>query len=222
MRRTSLSTAVRFTLNRVLFLVGWAVLVMRRSTDVVGVRMMISDPAVDRIRCTAKLDDALQLLAAVDPNALRRVQQRVRHVLVWPGDYTAYDVWGGVHLASSHLMSARPAILAGMLVHEATHLRIAACGIPYAPEVRARIEEACVRQEAAFLRKVPEGGEEAAASTMESLQMPWWGEDERYQRIHRSGTDSGRPAWLSDLIFRLGEGDRPHLRKKRGRRSPQM
>jgi hypothetical protein len=50
-----------------------------------------------------------------------------------------------------------PEVLAGVLVHEATHARLEHRGIEHLEPVRDRIEKVCVRQELLFASKLPDG-----------------------------------------------------------------
>jgi hypothetical protein len=48
-------------------------------------------------------------------------------------------------------------VLAGVIVHEATHARLEYRGIEYLEPARDRIEKICVRQELLFAAKLPHG-----------------------------------------------------------------
>ena len=49
------------------------------------------------------------------------------------------------------------ALIAAVIVHEATHARLWRCGFGYDEDERHRIEAICVRRELAFARRLPDG-----------------------------------------------------------------
>ena len=152
-----------------------AFFIVHKKYDVSGVVVIVSDPVAPIVDSLQKVRAALDLIATTDARCYRIVKKYVRHVIVWPGDYTAYDRWGGIHFAREYLEDANTPLVAAGLVHEATHLRIARSGIPYDPELRARIEALCVREQAAFLRRVADPrGEAWAIEAEEHLSRPWW------------------------------------------------
>jgi hypothetical protein len=50
-----------------------------------------------------------------------------------------------------------PALLASIIVHEATHARLSRMGFGYKEDVREKVERICLRRELAFAAKVPGG-----------------------------------------------------------------
>lgn len=186
-------------------IVGWlgrVFLALQPRHSVRGVNVVLSDPTVDRKECIDTIRAALDLLHDVDPRGLGVVSRHVRHILVWPGSYTAYDKWGGVHLAGRHVIGVPPTLLASALVHEATHLRIARRGVPYIPALRSRIEAACVRAQASFLRKALPEGPQWADQVEAGLREPWWTESDRRARVQQSLQEAGLPPWIEPLLFR--------------------
>ena len=121
-----------------------------------GLRVVFSDTTADRAACLMTIRAALALLRATDPRSHGRVLRYTRHLVIWAGHYTAYDVAGGVHVSSAYLATVSAAEFAGALVHEAAHLRIALHRIPYAASMRSRIEALCVHQQADFFRRLPD------------------------------------------------------------------
>ena len=143
--------------------------------DVHGKRVLISDPHADKSMVLADLKAAILVLENVNPKLFGAVLRYVGHIIVWPGDYTAYDSWGGVHLSAAYLRKAPAEIIASGLVHEYVHLRVERCGISYEGEARARIETLCVRHQAAFLRETKHEHSEAWALEAEiGLKDRWW------------------------------------------------
>lgn len=169
-----------------------------------GLRVILTDPSVDERQCLEHLEAAIDLMERTDRRWTRLVRRAIRHIVVWPGGYTAYDKMGGIHLSSSDLLAARPDILASALVHEATHLRIEKRGIRYDPATRGRIERLCVKQQAAFLRRVLPEGPVLAKQAEDGLGEPWWTEADRRARINELMEGAELPRWLGSLLFRLG------------------
>lgn len=192
-----LTSLARGLFDRIAYL---AFRMLHRRRIVHGIDVMLSDATADADACVSRLQAALDLLRKIDERRFAVVTRYVRHLIVWPGHYTAYDRWGGVHLAARHLLQAPVELLASALVHEATHLRIANRGIRYRPELRARIEAACVREEAAFLRHVPNLEESWLAELEACLNTPWWEESDRRERINRAFSKAGVPLWLASLV----------------------
>lgn len=178
-------------LTRVVFMA------LHTKHELSGVRVIVSDSTVSEVECIEKLQAALVLLLAVDSQRYRLVKRFLAHIIVWPGDYTAYDRWGGVHFASHYLLEAPAGIIAAGLVHEAVHLRISRRGIEYHESARARIEHRCVREQAEFLRRLPPDGNRWADEAEAALSSPWWTESLRrgdVQRVVRGAGMSGRLA----------------------------
>lgn len=166
-----------------------------------GIRVIFTDPNVERGTCLSRLSDGLRTLESIDPRRYRGVHRFVAHIVVWPGHFTAYDSLGGIQLASWYLLAISDLQLASALVHEATHLRIAGRGIEYRARNRERIERLCVKEQAAFLRQVSPG-HELAADIERALSIPWWTEEMHAADMERVMSDAGLPAWLGPLLNR--------------------
>lgn len=171
-----------------------------------GILCVVSDVSVPREELLSRLGAVFEDLQRLDPRRWSGFKRLVKHVIVWPGDYTAYDRWNGVHLSAAYLLKAPTIILAGGMVHEAAHLRIARAGVSYEPSVRARIEARCVREEADFLRRIPEDGERLACDAERQLSTPWWTEEMRRERVVRLARDADIPEWVSKLLMRGAGG----------------
>lgn len=195
--------AARHRMKRALGRVVGKLFLRLHDRDVIrGVTVVLSDPRADRPTCLKSIQAALDLLYELDRRRFEALRRSVKHILVWPGSYTAYDKWGGIHLAARHVSGVPAPILASALVHEATHLRIVRRGIPYDNHLRSRIEALCVREQAAFLRKVPGRGAEWANEVEAGLKEPWWSEADRRARVQRSLEEAGLPGWVEPLLYR--------------------
>ena len=102
-----------------------------------------------------------------------------------------------------------PELAASVIVHEATHARLEHMGFVYQEERRQRIEEICLRQELAFLAKVP--GDVASERFDHLLQYEVDPRDLSADAFaKRRGTGErevlrylGVPDWLFPILFRI-------------------
>ncbi len=149
--------------------------------------------------CFAKLRRALDFLAERDPRRYRRLHRDVKRVLVsrYEGSHFLPPLRMIVLYWPNAAMDT-PEEIALSLVHEATHARLHARGIAYLPELRARIEAACLAQEMAFARRIPGG---SALVDPHALERPWWTTEAYGRRWLRELRDLGTPRWL----YRLAE-----------------
>lgn len=197
-----MSTRCRICVRALLSLGGAAYLTLHRRHYACGLRLAISAPDINGADAVSRLEGAIALISAIDPPARRQINKYVRHIVIWPGPYSAANKWGGIHLSAEYLMIARQARLAGTLVHETTHLRIARLGVPYHPPLRERIEKLCIREEAHFLRRVPGDGESLAREVEAELETDWW-TDASHNRTITDAVDRGElPRWAAWLIRR--------------------
>jgi hypothetical protein len=166
-----------------------------------GLPIAVAASAPDETALRYSLAEAIRLLEEADVRRWRVVKRYVGHIVIWDGDYTAFDKLGGIHLSAEHLRTWPRSYLASALVHEAIHLRLAARGIRYGAEVRDRIEALCTREQAAFLARLSAAGKATGVALTESLQEPWWTDAERVARIQRNLPDL--PQWIRRLVALL-------------------
>jgi hypothetical protein len=144
------------------------------TKSVVGIRcvnLAETDAGESAIRTVA---EALSLLDSSDEVLHRRVRRFVKQIVIWPGPFTAAVPPITVELSTTHTEPNDILEIASVLVHEATHLEIAAWGIPYDGRHRERIEHLCVKEQAGFLRRIGGRGATMADIFEESLAKPWW------------------------------------------------
>jgi hypothetical protein len=148
----------------------------------------------------AKIKRALDLVHGFDPRRLRRIQQDLRIILAKPGGDGYYVHALRMYVADwSDVIGSTPVQVALGIIHEATHARIADAGIPYTAERRARIEAICVKQEAAFARRLP-GGEALARKRLENLAEPWWTPAKLADQALREARAEKVPGWAIRLL----------------------
>lgn len=140
-----------------------------RLALLIGQRRRIGSlPMVFLLRSDAKdmaarrLEDAVSLLGEYAPHHLSRLRRVARSILI----FGAHNRARGFYLerlrcivVTEHFILSEEtdsASVALHLVHECTHARLAAMGIPYAEGWRARSELACARQELSVAQRLPD------------------------------------------------------------------
>ncbi len=147
----------------------------------------------------AKVSDACSLVAAADPRRGRQLQRYIRRILIQKsstsGFLTRPDV---VLLALSLIEGHGPETIAGVLVHEATHARLAGHGIRSWPDVLARVERRCILEQIDFLSRLP-GRHDLVDYYSTWLDQVWWSHDQRIARRRKFLVDLGAPRWASRI-----------------------
>ena len=164
-----------------------------------GLRVVFVNIDADRALCLSRLQEAIDMVASAG-SSFQANLRRVRHVAVWMACNASIDSLGGVQLASEDIIDLPTILLASVLVHEATHLRVAARHIKYEGSLRARIEELCVREQARFLRTFGGTGEKLAGVVEESLKQRWWEDSALEAELQRQLVQHQVPPWLEALI----------------------
>ena len=154
----------------------------------------------------SRVDDALRLIKTYD---LRRYHRLLRDL---------DRIW--VHLLNGNVVAqfnkslraceidirfmleedTTSEVLAGVIVHEATHARLEYRGIEYLEPARDRIEKICVRQELLFASKLPDG-QRALEFAQYRLESTVDRTDAGFQRREIDGMlenlrYTGAPEWL--------------------------
>jgi hypothetical protein len=109
-----------------------------------------------------RVEEALRLIKTYDRpryNRLRRDLDRV-WVRLTPSGSAHFDqsLWACILDERFVLAETTDAeMIAGAIVHEATHARLDRCGFGYEEDRRERVEAICNRRMLAFARKLPDG-----------------------------------------------------------------
>lgn len=172
--------------------------------DALGIPLCDTLPEEDETARAERVRAAMELIRDFDPNRFARIKRDLRRIFIARVVGAHFDP----NMRSCFLPDPlrRSALqLAGTIVHEATHARISGCGIPYRPEVRARIEATCVHAAANFLSRVP-GGSELAERELAALDAePWYSEEKLAERKRRNEELVPVPIWIRRvLLFLLG------------------
>ena len=168
-------------------------------------RIGLALPRTDRAPAIGRLRQALGLLDQTWPRWLRRMRPYVSRIQVrriiksaaeWDCSSRQVDLDHG-YLCADHRSAAD---VASTIVHEFTHARIDAVGIPYNAATRIRIERVCLRQELAFASLLPASSEREAL--VEHARQSWdnapelWSVDALERRLENAGRELGLPKWL--------------------------
>jgi hypothetical protein len=107
-------------------------------------------------QCWEKVAEALMLIHSLDPKRLKRIRRDVERILVFHARNSQFWVGQWTCMLEERLVrESSAALVASVLVHEATHARLYRAGIPYWPDLRSRIEALCTREEIAFASRLP-------------------------------------------------------------------
>ncbi len=142
---------------------------------------------------------AIELISLYAPRMLARVQRDLKTLVIVAQGGEVYD-----HDLRAYMMDARalvrrsPERIAMAIVHEATHARLAVCGIRVDDYDELRIESLCVAQEIRLASRIP-GGEPLAQKAKASLERPWWGEAQRHRLVEDQLIALGAPNWAIRL-----------------------
>jgi hypothetical protein len=164
-----------------------------------GVRVTFTDIAADREACLMRIHLALESMRDTGVR-YGRLADRIRHIVVWPGDQVFAVDAHEIYVPSEALLGVTDLMLASVLVHEATHLRVYARGIRYEPQYRWRIERLCISEQVRFLRCFREDGEALARAAEDCLNRPWWTGAEGEKRLDRAIEKHNLPKWLKFVV----------------------
>jgi len=155
---------------------------------------------------------ALRSIQQHDPLRYNRLIRDLDHILVLEieGSVGRFNEIGWLCKLSRKFVfktSTTPALLASVIVHEATHARLWRIGFGYDEPIREKVERICLRREIAFAAKVPGGipGQWAEA-TLEA--MPDYSDVAVSKRtisnLDKTLRALGCPEWLIGALVAFG------------------
>lgn len=162
-----------------------------------------------------RLEEALGLIRTHDPVNYRRVTRDLERVWVnlvvgSPAIYRGSI--GACQLDARYVRDASTQQIASTIVHEATHARLARCGIVYDEPWRVRSEAACIRRQLAFTAKLPDGdaAHKEAQAALAGLARETYTDQAFRARDDRGSVEAmrylGLPEWFIRAMFRLRGG----------------
>jgi hypothetical protein len=160
-----------------------------------------------------RVSEALQLIKTYDPLRYKRVLRELERiwVCVLIGKVACYVAsCRSCDVDRRFVLSYSPEQLASVIVHEATHGVLHRRHIGYSEALRERVEKVCVRQELAFVRKLPDGG--AAREMAEgafTLPPETWSDLSFRNRLREGALTTapyvGIPLWLVSALLWIGQ-----------------
>lgn len=163
----------------------------------------------------ARLEQALTLVLEIRPwNKRRMVRDIPKLLTVYPTGAEYIQSLRCCVIGYENLLRSSREEIAAIIVHEATHGRIAHAGIDYTPECRERIERACVRAETNLLRTLHGQPRLRRTDDREPL-TPWWTEQERVSYLASQLRHMGVPEWMirAAMFIRKTKGRLRRLRR---------
>ena len=146
---------LREPIDRVL---EWILIRCSRTKSFRGISVSVFEVGNVQARFSA-VEQALALVAELDPRRYRRLCHDLRHVLVMPLKSNSLSMYTGTcYLATESIVGHNDALIACDLVHEATHAHLYRAGLRYWPDLQQRMEELCVREEIAFAELLAPAG----------------------------------------------------------------
>ena len=125
--------------------------------DVEGLRVGVHRGISDR-SLHGRVIAALELIKSVEPRRYRRLLRNITRIAVVQGKLQGYSEPLGVCWLSDKIMRRwSDAITAAIIVHAATQARFASAGISAWGQAEARVRAQGIRDQVAFLKRLPEG-----------------------------------------------------------------
>lgn len=151
----------------------------------------------------SRLSSALALVTRHDPRRAGRLRRDLKRF--WITDAEGGEFIPSIRACSvraGYVVDASTDALAALIVHEGVHARLWASGVPYADELRERIERTCVREEIRFVRRLG-SADQLVADAEARLERSWWSKAKETERRLRQLEQLGRPAWYRSAYRRL-------------------
>jgi hypothetical protein len=146
-----------------------------------------------------RVADALCLIAELDERRLDRMRRLARRIVIVPTLGTDGEYWWSPRVlvvSEYHARNAPLERIAMTLVHEATHARLREAGIGYDAANRHRVERACIGEELAFARRLPEPEPWLEQASAKQIDPDHWSDEQMQQRRIRA-----LRFWREDLAF---------------------
>lgn len=155
------------------------------------------------------IEDGLALIKARDPLRYGRIQRDLDGVWAKPlpaciGNFNASI--RACELDRDFILenASSPAMIAAVIVHEATHARLDRCGVEYEEKLRPRIEAICLRREIAFAARLLDGKQvrEHAEATLAQCMTEGYLTDAAFaERNVQAGRDLGIPEGVIRIML---------------------
>lgn len=122
-----------------------------RQHSVLGISVRAQVARDQEREALRRLTDALNLVRTIDPRRFERLRRDLSYVVLRPTGGACYWVLSNACVLDLSDVLTRPAsTTALMIVHEATHARLARAGMLPTARRRRRIEKRCLKEERCF------------------------------------------------------------------------
>lgn len=179
----------------------WLLLIaLSKRRKLHGHEVCVAGSAMEADEVFASVDAALHLIKRYDPALNEQIRSDVQRLLLT-------EASGGHYLESirtcrigiGYAKRRSPLELAMMIIHEATHARLAKAGLRYRGRQREQIERQCVDAEIGFAKRVP-GSEEVITRTRRLLESRWWEAQPSSEDTIAELRMRGVPLWLAKAL----------------------
>jgi len=182
-----------------------------RSHRIGGIDIRLDSSALpEEPKILTRMREALDALQEHQSRVLDRARRDLRGVLVIAGvpAPAAYVPFLNVCALDPKWIcsAAEIELVAGALIHEATHARLWLSGIRYGSKVRGRVERACMRAECEFLASRQEdvlGFREALRKVIARMPDSDWSDEALRKRNFEHYRAAGVPGWLAKALSYL-------------------
>jgi hypothetical protein len=174
-----------------------------------------------------RLEEALRLIKTCDRPRYNRLTRDLDRVWVrltpWGSAHFDQSLWACILDERFVLAETTDAeMIAGAIVHEATHARLDRCGFGYEEDQRERIEAVCNRRMLAFARKLPDGhGVRAWAEANLAVEPSYYDDAASRERTLEGNLqilEEVKPRWLGRLILAIYKAGLRRAERRRLRR----
>jgi len=157
-----------------------------------------------------KVGRSLELIRTFDACRFERIRRQLDRIALVPRGGEYVDTAIRTYFMDVPTLSGRDdAYLATKIVHESTHIRIAACGIRTTERNRSRVEHICINQQLAFAARLPSPQRDEVSALVEAAAATrWWETESGADRILEQIEAYGAPKMLISWARRLSGRDR--------------
>lgn len=175
----------------------WLVLaLLSKKRTIGGVQIRVASAQDQAERIFHKVEAALRLVDTYAPELYDRLCSDVRYIQFSEASGGHYIVGTATcRIGIDFAMRVNDLELAMMIVHEATHARIAKEGLKYSPDHREEIERRCVDAEITFAARIPDS-QHAVQKVRDLLRTKWWETSTSDTQMASELTGRGIPEWL--------------------------
>lgn len=180
----------------------------RRTLELTGFDVAL-DPTDLANAAVESLNRGIALLEQVDGLVARRVRRGCSRILVRERAFARYwPLPQAIVLGQSDLAKMSNGEVALLLVHEATHARLASLGLTARRFGLDRIERVCLRRARALAQQFP-NPEPWIARIDERLTNRLWNRRAVARRVEEEFSKRGFPGWAARLVARVATRKHP-------------